>query len=101
MKFFEKKPVVTPVTTTDLAKCDFIILGACCQRSLETFDHLKEALVELGIDEQACNTGDNMIIAQYGVMRTPALVVNQKVVMQGKYLSVDEIKTLIKENYHA
>jgi len=100
MKLFEKKPVVTSVNAGDLALCDFIVLGACCQRSLDTFDHLKEALVELGIDGQACNTGDNMIIAQYGVMRTPALVVKQKVVIQGKYLSVDEIKTLIKDNYH-
>jgi hypothetical protein len=100
MKLFEKKPVVTAVNARDLALCDFIVLGACCQRSLETFDHLKEALVELGIDEQAANTGDNLIIAQYGVMRTPALVIKQKVVMQGKYLSIEEIKTLIKENYH-
>ena len=36
-------------------------------------------------------------IASYGVMSTPALVVNGKVVSFGKVLSVEEVKSIIKE----
>ncbi len=43
------------------------------------------------------NIGDPMEIAQFGVMQTPALVLDHKVVSYGKPLSVDEIKRLIEK----
>ena len=39
-----------------------------------------------------------MKIMNYGVMRTPGLVMNEKVVSSGKLLSVHEMKSLITEN---
>jgi predicted DsbA family dithiol-disulfide isomerase len=35
-------------------------------------------------------------IARYGVMRVPALVIDEEVKVVGKVLKVDEIKTLLK-----
>jgi len=35
-------------------------------------------------------------IADYGVLRTPALVVGERVVLEGKMLDVDGIKDLLK-----
>ena len=40
---------------------------------------------------------DFVEIANYGVMSTPALVINEKVVSQGKVLSKDEAKDILKE----
>jgi len=37
-------------------------------------------------------------IMDYGVMMTPALVINEKVVSSGKALSVEQIIKLIEEN---
>ena len=36
-------------------------------------------------------------MAAYGVMSTPALVLNEKVVASGKVLSVNEVKEIIQE----
>jgi len=73
------------------------VLGACCKKSLETFENTKEAVKEMGIDAEVINISDNIEIARYGVMSTPAIVVNEKVVCYGKFLKVkDVIKVLDK-----
>ena len=40
---------------------------------------------------------DIAAIASYGVMSTPALVIDGKVVSEGRILSPDEIQTLLKK----
>ena len=47
---------------------------------------------ELNIDANIEIVGDLKEIVSYGVMTTPALVINNKVVSTGKVLSVKEIK---------
>ena len=37
-------------------------------------------------------------IASYGVMTTPAFVLNGKVVSYGKVLSIDEVKSILSQN---
>ncbi len=76
----------------------FIVLGACCKKSKDTFENAKLAVKEMGFDDEVINIGDNVEIAKYGVMQTPALVVNSKVVSYGKLLTVDEIKKLIEKS---
>ncbi len=76
----------------------FIVLGACCKKSTETFENAKKAVAELGYSDQVANIGDNMIIASYGVMQTPAFVIDGKVVSYGKALKVDNIKNLIEKS---
>ncbi len=51
----------------------------------------------MGFDDEVLNIGDNIEIAKYGVMQTPALVINSKVVSYGKLLSVEEVKKLIEK----
>ncbi len=80
----------------DVSNSDYIVLGACCKKSSDTFNNLKQALIELNIVDTAVNVGDTSIIASYGVMSTPSLVIKQKVVTSGRYLSVDDIKKQIE-----
>ncbi|MGL4853785.1 MAG: thioredoxin family protein [Lentisphaeria bacterium] len=75
----------------------FIVLGACCKRSADSFANVKQAVLELGYSDEVINVGDFGIIGKYGVMQPPALVVNQKVVCSGKLIEVAEAKELIKK----
>jgi len=73
------------------------VLGACCKKSLETFENTKIAVRELGLHVEVENIGDIMEISKYGVMSTPALVIDEKVVSYGKLLKPGDIKKIIAE----
>jgi len=73
------------------------VLGACCKKSLETFENTKLAAAALGLDAEVVNIGDDLEIARYGVMQAPALVVNEKVVSYGKFLKQKDAKALLKK----
>ncbi len=74
-----------------------IVLGACCEKSSKTFENVKQAVIDLGLSEEVLNIGDMEQIASYGVMSTPALVIDGKVVSMGKLIKVDEAKEFIKQ----
>ena len=57
---------------------------------------VRSALEELGMDTTIEHVTDFAQIAAYGVMSTPALVVDGKVVSYGKALSKDEAKAVIQ-----
>ena len=72
----------------------FIVLGACCSKSTDTFNNVKQAVKELGFSDEVVNIGDPAIISSYGVMSTPALVVDGKVVSVGRPLKVEDVKKI-------
>lgn len=74
-----------------------IVLGACCKKSLETFENTKQAVAEMGLDIDVENIGDAVEIAKYGVMSTPALVIDGKVLSYGKFLKTKDIVKLIEK----
>lgn len=71
------------------------ILGSGCAKCNELEMNTKEAMMKLGMQPDIEHITDFVQIASYGVMTTPALVVDGKVVSLGKVLSVEEIKGLI------
>ena len=72
----------------------FIVLGACCDRSRTTFANARQAVKEMGFEDEVVNIGDALEIAKYGVMQTPALVVDGKVVASGRLLKVEDVKEI-------
>lgn len=74
-----------------------IVLGACCAKSIQTFENVLLAVKELGFDDEVKNIGDHSEIASFGVMSTPALVVDGKVICYGRKLSVEDAKSMIKK----
>ncbi len=71
------------------------ILGTGCQKC-KTLEKLTREVVEQnGIDAGITKVEDIMEIMKYGVMATPALVVNGKVEIKGWVPSSDEIKQLL------
>lgn len=81
---------------SDVKNARFIVLGACCQKSADTFSNVKQAASELGFSDEVLNIGDAVEIAKYGVMQTPALVIDSRVVSSGRLIKVDEAKKLIE-----
>ena len=75
------------------------ILGTGCPKC-KTLEKLTREVVEQnGIDATVTKVEDIMEIMKFGVMTTPALVVNGKVEIKGRVPSADEIKqVLIKIN---
>lgn len=73
------------------------ILGSGCSRCKALGTATEEALAELHIDAAVDHVTDFSEIAAYGVMSTPALVVDGKVVSYGKVLNKEEVRELIRK----
>ena len=73
------------------------VLGSGCAKCNALEDAVRAALAELGRDTAIDHVTDFAQIAAYGVMTTPALVVNGKVVSYGKVLKKDEAKALLQK----
>lgn len=73
------------------------VLGTGCAKCYALEEATREALSELGMDTTIDHVTDFTQIAAYGVMTTPALVVDGKVVSYGKVLKKDEAKALIQQ----
>jgi small redox-active disulfide protein 2 len=71
------------------------ILGPGCRRCEQLAAATKDAADQLGIDYELEKVKDVAKFADYGVMMTPGLVVDDEVKSQGKVLSLDEIKALL------
>lgn len=97
-KLKKKEPFVEEkiYSLDEIQNAKIIVLGDCSQKSLETFENAKIAVSELGLSDSVINIGDNKIVVQFGVMQTPALVIDGKVSAYGELLSIEEIKELIK-----
>lgn len=73
------------------------ILGGGCAKCNQLEAATVEALNELGMDTTVEHVRDFEKIAAYGVMTTPALVVDGKVVSYGKVLKKDAIVKILKD----
>lgn len=76
---------------------DVKILGSGCSKCNELEKSTVEALKELGIEAAVDHVTDFADIAKYGVMQTPALVVDGKVLSYGRVLSKNDVKKLLNK----
>lgn len=73
------------------------ILGSGCAKCSQLEAAAKAALERLGMDLAIEHVTDFAQIAAFGVMATPALVVNGKVVSYGRVLKPDEVVKLLQK----
>ncbi len=71
------------------------ILGSGCKSCKQLEKNTIIALEELNLTATIEEITDFVEIAKYGVMQTPAIVVNDKVLSAGKTLSIKELKSLL------
>jgi len=72
------------------------IFGSGCPRCKQTEKIMKKAVEELGSDAEVYKVTDMMAIMEKGIVSTPAVAIDGKIVLSGKIPSIDEAKRLIK-----
>ena len=75
------------------------ILGTGCTKCKALEEAVKKAVAQIGGFHEVKKVEDIVEIMNYGVMSTPALVVDGVVKSSGKLLSIDEIINLLKPSY--
>ena len=71
------------------------ILGTGCKECVALTENTQQAVSNLGIEAQVVKVTDIAEIAAHGVMSTPALAVDDKVVSMGRVLTPGEIERLL------
>ncbi len=72
------------------------VLGPGCPKCQSTEQNVLKALKELNREAEVVKVADIDAIIERGVMWTPALVIDGKLVLQGKIPTVDQIRQLIQ-----
>lgn len=72
------------------------VLGTGCKKCQQLEANAREAIAALDLEAEVFHITDPIEIAKRGVMSTPALTLNGKVVSKGKVLSSEEIQPLLQ-----
>jgi len=72
------------------------VLGSGCKNCIALEEHVKEALQQTGKSADIEKVTDIIEISKYNVLKTPALVIDEKVASFGKVNSVEEIKSFLE-----
>ena len=71
------------------------VLGPGCAKCKVLFKHADQAAKELGLEYEIEKVTDISTIMGYGVMSTPALVVNGEIKFAGRVPSAEQLKAML------
>ena len=74
------------------------ILGPGCKNCQNLETRTREALEHLGLEADVEKVTDYAAIAGYGVMKTPGLVADEKLLVSGRVPTTEEISRLLSES---
>lgn len=74
------------------------VLGTGCARCKSLESVTRQAAAELNLDTSIEKVEDIQKIMEYGIMSTPGLVINEKVVLSGQVPKIDELKKILTQN---
>jgi small redox-active disulfide protein 2 len=74
------------------------VLGPGCSNCKTLEKAVFNALAELDIAANVSKVEDIVKIMEYGVMSTPALVINEKVIFSGRIPSASDLKEILTKN---
>jgi len=74
------------------------ILGSGCANCVKLEETARRAVADLGIDATVEKVTDLNDIISYGVMTTPALVVDEQVKVAGRVPSSEEVKRILQSS---
>ena len=73
------------------------ILGTGCPNCIRLEENTKKALEETGKEAELFKVTEIQDIMSYGIMSTPAIVIDGEVKSYGKVDSVEEIKSFLED----
>jgi small redox-active disulfide protein 2 len=73
------------------------VLGTGCANCKKLLENTKNAVGILKIDADVLYVTDYVEIVKAGLMRTPGLIVNNKIISSGRVPTTDEIVTLLEK----
>ena len=71
------------------------VLGSGCAKCMQLYYNVKQALDLAGKEAEVVKVLDIPSIMKYGVMSTPALVIDGKVKFSGKLATPEEIRRML------
>ncbi|HEX2970280.1 MAG TPA: thioredoxin family protein [Bacteroidales bacterium] len=77
---------------------DIKVLGTGCSKCKALEKITRETITEMGIPATVTKEEDIMKIMSYGIMNTPGLVIDGKVVLSGRIPSISEMKEILTRN---
>ncbi len=77
---------------------DIRVLGTGCPKCKALEKAVNDSVSELSLQADVSKVEDIMEIMQFGVMQTPALVINGKVVLSGRLPNSKELKNILTSN---
>ena len=72
------------------------ILGTGCKKCQQLESNAKQAVTNLNLTADVSHITDPVEIAMRGVMSTPAMTINGKVVSKGQVISPEQIQSLLQ-----
>jgi len=73
------------------------VYGPGCANCKRLAQQTRDALANIGLEAEVTKVEDVVAIADAGVMRTPALGIGGKLVLQGRVPGVTELEHIIKK----
>jgi small redox-active disulfide protein 2 len=73
------------------------VLGPGCARCQKLYENTNEAVAEIGLDAHVEKVDDIAEIVRRGIMATPALVVDEELVLAGHVASVTAIREALTQ----
>lgn len=77
------------------------VLGPGCTNCKTLEKRTKEALQELAMEAVVEKVEDFQRIASYGIMRTPGLVIDERIAVSGSVPTVEKLKEILVANQSA
>jgi small redox-active disulfide protein 2 len=77
------------------------LYGRLCKKCQLLEVHLNEAAQDLDIDYEFERITETIDILTAGIMHTPALLINDEIVVEGKVASFSELKKLLQASRYA
>jgi small redox-active disulfide protein 2 len=71
------------------------VLGSGCAKCMQLYDNVIKALAMSGKEAEVVKVQDIPSIMKYGVMSTPALVIDGKLQFSGKLATPEEIRGML------
>jgi small redox-active disulfide protein 2 len=71
------------------------VLGSGCANCHKVEELAKQAVTQLGVEAKVEMVTDMQEIMRYGVMGTPGIVINERVVSTGRVPALSQITTMI------